>query len=911
MAQRKNVENLEYSKIISLPLGTGYTPQSLAFKSKKERYVLCSGVHPNRVLKCNENHYENLGKKVNVGHANGATYCNKNGLIYATAYEGGNNKTKIRAIDPNKFVEKFTVTLPTAASGIAYDSYTNQFLISCGNNIRIFPYSAFEKGGTYSGKYKSIKKQFTNDGRFNQDIGAHNGIALVCRSYEKSVKGRIQTAYIDCYDIANGEYLKSYKTEKGEIESVAIDSDGHMHVLFAQWRNLVKTKNVFKLKGSSDRDTTDITNLADNLEGTRVNNSKVVIEKAQSFLGEGGSTFWSFGDLATGQPWCACFVWCIINMCNLPDCCYPKGTYRVDYCREWMEQAEGFNKIYSDTEKNTSLSIVQPADIFIYKKGLATDQHIGFVLEAKDDNSFYTIEGNWSGKVSSVVKTKAEIQCVFRPPYGYSASSLTLKVSPEKLYSSNNYSYIEAKEEKEDDRLNNLKSLLKNTISNKSEDGFKPALDTSNVNALLTDIHTSSDNSRLDKNRRTKTKIDKEAFGPALPIALNPVEAPFVELTIGGYTFGTFQSDRYDRYPNYINSMNVVRTNGSMNEYTINLIHQIRPGSNPNFIDELLSKNGYEKITIKYGDANSNIMFTDSNALLIGVSVSFDFVNSNASYTIKATSSSISIASHKRTFASITDKPSNVIRNLLYNDSNEDLLTAFPAMRDKNFVEKNNLIPNNDLSVPIEEFKNINAVSYLKSLVSVMKSNTNDIVNSTYMMTLEDGYFRINELSNTYVYDASLYEVDVNFPDANQVFSFSVDTNYSWPISYNYSGGVSNYNYDISNQGNIVTYNTNSSNLLDYSSPMLVNVNDNWWTQVNEFPIKAKLTCRGLLSPLLLLTYIKINCIYFGSSRITSGVYIVTGQEDSLSGSGYRTTLSLLRVAGSKQQIIVDGRVKT
>ena len=80
---------------------------------------------------------------------------------------------------------------------------------------------------------------------------------------------------------------------------------------------------------------------------------------------------------------------------------------------------------------------------------------------------------------------------------------------------------------------------------------------------------------------------------------------------------------------------------------------------------------------------------------------------------------------------------------------------------------------------------------------------------------------------------------------------------------------------------------------------------------MTEFPISAQLNCRGLLSPLLLLTYIKINCLYYGAERINSGIYIVVGQTDTLSGSGYKTTLSLLKVAGPQQHLTVDGRVKT
>lgn len=739
------LEKLKYSSTISLPGGDGYTPQSLAFISNSNRKVICSGASPNIVLQVTDKSYNSLGRKISTGHANGGTYCSKNNLIYTTAYSGSSNTKKIVATNCSNLNHEFSVTLPTSATGIAYDRVTNQFYVSSGKKIYIYPFEALAKGGTYKGDYTSFTKNWTNDGRDNQDIGGHNGVVLVCRSYEKSKKGKIQRGFIDCYDAGNGNYIKSFYSDYGELESVAVDNSNHMHIIFAQDRKIVVTSNLFDLVGS------------------------------------------------------------------------------------------GANGVASDSE-----------------------------------------------------------------------STLGLQVSPDKLYRSDNYVFI-GETSDENDPVSEFRKNLKDVIASWSSDGFKPIPDTTHTNLVLT-----SASGQLDRTKLRRTKISGEVFGPNLPIALNPVEAPFMELTIGDYTFGVFEaSNRYDKYPNYIDSMSVVRTNGSMNEYTINLIHQVRPGSNPNFIDELISKNGYDKITIRYGDANSGVEFIDTNALLIGVNNSFDFTNCNIKYTLRATSSAISIASHKRTFASVQDKPSNIIRDLLYNDANEDLLQAFPAMRDKNFVELNNLIPTNDMVVSIEEFKNINVVSYLKNLVSFMKSTTDSIVKSTYMLTIEDGYFNINQITNNYIYDSSLYEVDINFPDDNQVFDFSIDTNYSWPIAYAYSGGVSNYTYDIGNNGNIHHFSSLSSNLLDFSSQMQENVNSNWWTQVTEFPISAKLTCRGLLSPLLLLTYIKINCIYYGSERLTSGVYIVTGQTDTLSGSGYKTTLSLLRVAGKQQHLTIDGRVRT
>ena len=50
-------------------------------------------------------------------------------------------------------------------------------------------------------------------------------------------------------------------------------------------------------------------------------------------------------------------------------------------------------------------------------------------------------------------------------------------------------------------------------------------------------------------------------------------------------SIGTYKNNSA---PNYINGLSVKKTNGSLNEYTINLIHQIYPGDNPNYIDNLM-----------------------------------------------------------------------------------------------------------------------------------------------------------------------------------------------------------------------------------------------------------------------------------------------------------------------------------
>ena len=58
------------------------------------------------------------------------------------------------------------------------------------------------------------------------------------------------------------------------------------------------------------------------------------------------------------------------------------------------------------------------------------------------------------------------------------------------------------------------------------------------------------------------------------------------------------------------------------------------------------------------------------------------------------------------------------------------------------------------------------------------------------------------------------------------------------------------------------------------------------------------MTIRGLLRAVLLMSYIKVNVYYYGKKHISSGVYVVTQQEDTINQQGYFTTLSLLRVGG-------------
>ena len=903
---RHTIATLTSRKTINLRSGSGYTAQSLALVTAGLRYIFCnthgSDSSGNHILKASSKGYSVESAKIHTGHANGGTYCNKNDCFYTTSY-GGGSANKVIKCWTRKYKLRFTVTLPVYATGIAYDPITTDFYVSVGDYFYVFPYEAFAKGGKYKGKYNKFVKRFKD--YQNQDIGGFNGVVMCCKSWDiHHSSNAYYTSYIDCYRARDGYYYGSYKTQ-GECESVAVDAGGNIHVLYAGHggrRLILMNQNIYKgitsiRKTAVEKGVSNISSVK-TVSETELRNR--IVMQAKAYSGQNGKHFWdTYGRTA---DWCGMFVWTIFKECDMSDIVMPKSKNPA-YVPNW----------HTWLDKNAtrvSLKNAKPGDIVIYN----SDSHIEIVgTKYNSKVGLQSIGGNTgsqdfrSSRVSSI-RVHGGSPVIWSPKYSKTKASgvvvaetvteMSLQMHPEQLYSSDNFAYLNSTNDKASKEAQNeqLAKLYKSITTG-------PVL--ADTSANLTTILAGID---LTGAKRPPTKVDGAAHGPALPVALNPVEAPFVEITIGGYTFGLKSAG--ENAPNYIDGLNVVRTNGSMNEYRINLIHQVSPGRNPNFIDELLAKNSYEKIQIKYGDANSNVIFVDSSALLIGADVNFDFTNYTISYTIKATSSVISTAIHRQSFPATTDKPSNIISELL-NNSTTGLADVFTDMKDKNFIDSHNLIPRNDAVVEIEEVENINSLNYLKLLVSSMNSTTSNT--STYYLVLYDTYFQIYELDSANVgYDALLYEVTLNYPDDSQVFSFSCDTDFAWTLAQDFNGNLTDYNYGIDNIGNLNIYNNSGRPVVvDFASKQQTAISNNWWKNATEFPAKATLECRGLLSPLLLMTYIRINCLCYGQERLTSGVYIVTGQEDTLSGNGYRTRLSLLRLSGTQQHMTIDGRIRT
>lgn len=404
------------------------------------------------------------------------------------------------------------------------------------------------------------------------------------------------------------------------------------------------------------------------------------------------------------------------------------------------------------------------------------------------------------------------------------------------------------------------------------------------------------------------------------------VESPFVIMQVGDYTFGSYQEDHYVngnigiQFPNYITGLQVTKVNGSVNSYTISMTYQIQAGDNPNMIDEIFSTNGYNTIYLSYGDWNMpTFIYKKESALITKLSSKVNFANYNINYTITAVSNAVSTAAASYYWPTRNGKPSNIIHEILYaGNSKYKLLDVFPGMKDQSVVEEmlNGL---NDATVRIEGKQSMDPISYLNYLVSCMNSvssfnNQSVLKNATYYFVIHDdvdnerggAYFTIDKVSTTQSTLASYdtYEIDIGFPDINKtnnnyVTDFQVNNDNSWALLYDYSEKVSLSNtvYGIDKDGQI--YTEYSPNITTSTKTYTTTPEQRtWWTNMTQFPISATLTIKGLLRPSMLMTYLKVNTFFYGHKHITSGLYIITKEVDSINSGGYKTTLSLTRIAG-------------
>ena len=628
-------------------------------------------------------------------------------------------------------------------------------------------------------------------------------------------------------------------------------------------------------------------------------------------------------------PWCAVFLWDIFRLAGESQAFYGGG--KTASCTELKNYYSGLNRWFTSGEQP------KPGDIAIMTfSSNRSIQHCGLVYSV-DGNGVYTIEGNTSpgiegsqdngGCVAYKYRGTANIVGFCRIIY----SNETNEGGPVNESGSDFWS-----------KTSVLPTNLNQTNTSDSNfthySGNFESTYTANTtwNKELVDIQETRDVIQTVDGRR----IDEPDYGPNLLSYPSLVEAPYINVTIGQYTFGKYEEKRkgnvadntssiIKKYPNFITSLNVIKINGQVNMYTINLLYQIRVGDDPNFIDKILSTVGYGKIKISYGDyASPSFIYKEEEAIITKVTQKVNFNTSSINYTILCTSSALQLLGSAYPFPAWKHtKPSKVIKLVLQN-SKYQLNQVFPGMKPENYGR---FIADDDAAVDIPAKEYMDPLSYINYLVTYMIPETDNPASTqrsaTYYLTIHDdsyadysnvggSYFKITKISSSYktVPTFNTYTVDVGYPGGdnpgeNLVMDFQVTDDNSWSLLYNYYNSVTspmaaeeNYTYTINDRGQLVqNYSPNvTTNAIQGKTTAAMK---SWWTRMTEFPISATLVIKGLVRSAMLMTYLRVNSYFFGKKHISSGLYVITKQEDKIDSQGYRTILSLTRIAGADDYI--------
>ena len=411
------------------------------------------------------------------------------------------------------------------------------------------------------------------------------------------------------------------------------------------------------------------------------------------------------------------------------------------------------------------------------------------------------------------------------------------------------------------------------------------------------------------------------------------VQVPWVKVTIGDYTFGIFddktkswgksQAGFYQsfsvQYPQYIQSLEVIKINGQVNRYTLQIKYPITQQDDPNFFEKVFSSvSRSRKIIFTYGDAETPAyVYKNEEALITKINQTFDIQGSAIAYTISAVSSAALATDGSITMPAPGKavKPSDEIKKLFRN--NKSLQNTFTGM---SMADLDSLITGDDMPVMIESKQNISAVDYINYLAGCMvpAGSGNGLSKEIYIMTIYDDsitssdralsnkgpYFKVSKVS-TVMDHGEAYEIDIGINTTTIVRSFSIESNENYSIYYEYQ--------NLAHPENYVRRLNRDGEWEDVFAPTSM-IRDNkfdtkssdsvWWTKATQFPINATIQVQGLLRPATLMQYVRLNVIFPGGKKhLSSGLYIVTRQADNIGPGGYITTLGLTRIKGDQDTI--------
>lgn len=408
------------------------------------------------------------------------------------------------------------------------------------------------------------------------------------------------------------------------------------------------------------------------------------------------------------------------------------------------------------------------------------------------------------------------------------------------------------------------------------------------------------------------------------------VQVPFVKVVIGpeenGNIFGVFLDSGATKqntegvyksqnvtYPNFIQSLRVEKINGQINTYTLNITYPITQFNDPNFFEKVFSSvSKSREITFSYGDLNAPaFLYRNEKALITDVQNQVNLNDACLNYTVTAVSSSQLASVGVFNFPAYNSvKPSDLIKQMLRENSKYGLLDIFTGMKNMNLVLQKGLIASNDIAVSLQAQRNISILEYIQYLVNSMKSSTNN--KDIYVFKVIDGvdevfpgpYFKVvNATDASNSLDCYSLDIGYDYKTNNAVTSFTIDNNEAYSIFYDYSGKITENKY--------VERIDDSGNLTTAYAPIISSKNDqgvtypedeNWWKNVTQFPINATVTIRGLLRPAVLMSKVDIGCFFYGHLLSSgTGNFVISKQVDEIGTNGFFTTLSLIRVGSSER----------
>ena len=408
------------------------------------------------------------------------------------------------------------------------------------------------------------------------------------------------------------------------------------------------------------------------------------------------------------------------------------------------------------------------------------------------------------------------------------------------------------------------------------------------------------------------------------------IQVPWIKVTIGDYTFGIFddktkawgkkQDGFYApfaiQYPQYIKSLQVMKINGQVNKYTLEIEYPVTQFDDPNFFEKVFSSvSRSRKIVFTYGDAETpDYIYKDEEAIITGATQVFNLQGSIITYTVSAVSSAALTTDGSITMPAPPHpvKPSDEIKKLFKN--NKSLRNTFTGMSPSDL---DRVIAGDDKPVMLESKQNISAIDYINYLASSMipSGSTSDISKDIYIMTIYDDsitsadksmskkgpYFKVDKVSNT-ANKQDAYEIDVGINTSTIVRSFAIEKNENYSIYYEYQNLAHPESYVRRINGDGQWEDVYAPTSMAKPDKYKTNPSDQvWWTKATQFPINATIQVQGLLRPATLMQYVRLNVIFPGGNKhLSSGLYIVTKQVDVINGNGYATTLNLTRIKGEQ-----------